>query len=111
MSSRLETPTPTFWLPPHADKIIHAVLYAILAGLIHVALRMRGFPPPRAAWWALGLASLYGITDEWHQSMVANRHADVMDWIADTVGAAWVVFAARHETRWFPGFLHRKFSP
>jgi VanZ family protein len=37
---------------------------------------------------ALSLASLYGATDEFHQSFVPGRSADVLDWLADTLGAA-----------------------
>ncbi len=33
------------------------------------------------------IASLYGITDEWHQSFTFGRDASVWDWTADTVGA------------------------
>ena len=36
---------------------------------------------------AVAIASLYGITDEWHQSFVIDRQASVIDWAADTVGA------------------------
>ena len=38
-----------------------------------------------AAAWAL--ASGYGATDEWHQSFVPGRSADVRDWFADATGA------------------------
>ena len=41
---------------------------------------------------AIGVASLYGITDEWHQYYVPGRFSDVMDWIADTLGAALATF-------------------
>lgn len=34
---------------------------------------------------ALG-ALLYGLTDEYHQSLVPGREADVLDLLADTVG-------------------------
>lgn len=36
---------------------------------------------------AVGFASLYGATDEVHQYFVPERSSDVLDWIADTVGA------------------------
>lgn len=31
--------------------------------------------------------SLYGISDEWHQSFIAGREADLLDWLADSTGA------------------------
>jgi VanZ family protein len=37
-----------------------------------------------AAWL---IAVGYGVTDEWHQSFVPNRHADVRDVAADAIGA------------------------
>ena len=74
-----------------SDKILHALEYALLCVLLFRALRWT-----RRPWlirWApmvaLGLASLYGITDEWHQGLV-GRDADVGDWVADTLGAALV---------------------
>ncbi|HSH41142.1 MAG TPA: VanZ family protein, partial [Arenicellales bacterium] len=42
----------------------------------------------QARWLALGLAVLYGISDEWHQSFVPGREPDVLDVLADGVGAA-----------------------
>jgi VanZ family protein len=52
------------------------------------------------------LSSLYGISDELHQSFVPGRTPDVHDWIADTWGAAVaigvlsaVAFALRRRTR------------
>ena len=41
---------------------------------------------------AVLIASLYGVTDEWHQSFV-GRDATVRDWGADTVGALLMAFA------------------
>lgn len=39
-----------------------------------------------AAAWAI--AVLYGVTDEWHQSFVPNRHAELRDLGSDAIGAA-----------------------
>ena len=35
---------------------------------------------------AIVATSLYGATDEWHQSFVPMRDSDVRDWVADTLG-------------------------
>ena len=35
---------------------------------------------------SLVFCSLYGISDEWHQSFVPGRQASVLDWLADTAG-------------------------
>lgn len=84
----------------HADKVIHAIEYAVLCGLLFRALRRSA-----TAWlchWspivAFLIAALYGATDEWHQSFV-GRDADVLDWMADVFGAAFmavVLTAFRH---------------
>lgn len=95
LSSRSDVPEPgTWWIPPHADKLVHAVLFAALAWAIGLALRCSRVPWWRAALIAFLGASAYGITDELHQRSVPGRSPDVMDWVADTVGAA-SVFALR----------------
>lgn len=35
----------------------------------------------------LGFCSAYGALDEWHQSFVPGRDADLLDWTADVAGA------------------------
>lgn len=68
------------------DKIGHFLVYGLLATLIcRMGSGWRGA--------AIGLvaASLFGITDEWHQSYVPGRSSDPMDWVADTLGAALAV--------------------
>ena len=40
-----------------------------------------------AATGAWAIASAYAATDEWHQSFVPGRSADVHDWYADAIGA------------------------
>ncbi len=36
---------------------------------------------------SLCFCSLYGATDEWHQSYIPGREADIADWLADIAGA------------------------
>ena len=45
-------------------------------------------PDWRGAVLALITVSFFGATDEWHQSFVPGREADLLDWLADTSGAA-----------------------
>ncbi|SHE23773.1 hypothetical protein BPUTEOMOX_1817 [methanotrophic endosymbiont of Bathymodiolus puteoserpentis (Logatchev)] len=35
---------------------------------------------------SLIFTSLYGASDEWHQSFVPGRMSDTQDWLADTLG-------------------------
>lgn len=68
------------------DKVVHFAVYGLLGVL--VCRLGRGV---RATAVAILLASAYGASDEWHQSFVPSRSAEVADWFADTVGAAVVV--------------------
>lgn len=102
LSSRSDVPEPgAWWIPPHADKVVHALLFAVLAWAIALALRCSRFSWKSAAFIAWISASAYGATDEWHQRSVPGRSPDVLDWVADTVGAA-SVFALRRRGGW-PG--------
>lgn len=75
-------------LPPNRfSSVAHFVEYAILGGLLYVALRTDRTRRV-AALAAVALASLYGASDELHQSFVPMRYPDVMDWVVDTAGAA-----------------------
>jgi VanZ family protein len=68
------------------DKISHFSVYGLLATLV---VRLRG--GRRAALFSILIVSLYGITDEWHQSFTPGRSVEVADWLADTLGAALAV--------------------
>ena len=81
-------------LHPPFDKVVHAGSFGILALLLYFAT---GRPL-----LAVLLASLYGISDEFHQSFVPGRDADLFDWVADTLGAALAMSAALFIIRWRP---------
>jgi VanZ family protein len=71
------------------DWISHPVEYGVGAVLICRALTAPGRAPrttPAAA--AVLLATLYGVTDEYHQSFVPGRTADPADVGKDFLGAA-----------------------
>ena len=72
------------------DKQGHSLGYAILGAVILRALaggRIRGVTW-RTALGTVLLATLYGVSDEFHQSFVPNRTSDVYDVLADATGAA-----------------------
>jgi VanZ family protein len=85
-SSRAQIVDVSPW--PGADKVAHFLAYGLL-GLLACRLG-RG---RRAAVLAVLAASLYGASDEWHQSFVPSRSAEVADWITDTMGAGFMVMA------------------
>lgn len=82
------------------DKLLHALAYGVLAGLVLGALA-RSRLGLRAVVASAALAVAYGVTDEWHQSHVPGRDADPADVAADAVGAiagaaaAWLALRGR----------------
>jgi VanZ family protein len=94
LSSITRFPRPPAY--PHEDKVIHTLLFGILALLLLRALwNGRRRAPWKAAALAFALASLYGVLDEAHQHFVPPRTMDIVDWLADSFGAAVVFLAAR----------------
>ena len=87
------------------DYTGHFIGYTLLG-----ALAMRGFARgrwsgvnARSGWQTVVMSSLYGVTDEFHQSFVPGRTPSVVDWCADTLGACvgvgLVMAAARFANR------------
>lgn len=79
------------WLSvmPGADKVVHAVLYAVLGATLAWASHRGGHGSRRTAdAVVLGVGVLYGASDEWHQSFVPGRDASSADFAADVVGLA-----------------------
>jgi len=74
-------------VPGRFGSIGHFGGYAILGVLCALALRDAG-PRTRVLAIAVLICSVYGVTDEFHQSFVAGRSPDVYDWGVDTLGAA-----------------------
>ena len=92
LSSLSQTPVPAR-IP---DTVLHAVEYAGLTLLILRALNgglLRRFPA-RVHLLGMGLAVLYGVSDEAHQLFVARRTASLKDVLSDMLGAVLAVGAA-----------------
>jgi VanZ family protein len=71
----------------HQDKLFHAMSYAVL-GFLAMAYFSCVFDNSRQTFIiAMIFSALYGASDEWHQSFVVGRDADILDWLADCVGA------------------------
>lgn len=85
LSSRQSLPTPMLFM--HQDKIIHMGAYFIMGIFAWRFFNDYISKPLLISFISLCFCSLYGLSDEWHQSYVPGRDADVMDWIADTLGA------------------------
>jgi VanZ family protein len=80
---------PSFLFEEFSDKVLHAVEYGILALLCYRAFRWAAGPvvARQAVLLAIVIASVYGMTDEVHQSFVPFRESGWEDWLADTIGA------------------------
>jgi len=89
VSSLEKPPTPDLGFAL-SDKVVHASAYGLL--LLLTARAARGVLPDRSLLFLLILSvafcSLYGASDEYHQSFVLGRQSDIFDWVADTTGAA-----------------------
>ncbi len=72
------------------DKFLHMLEYLILGLLLVRALRahLRVGRPLFAAMIALGFVVLTGMADEYLQSFIPGRQADVFDLLADVAGGA-----------------------
>jgi VanZ family protein len=70
------------------DKSLHALAYAGLAFLCSRAIAEEGLGWRMTLLLACVVATVYGASDEWHQSYVPGRGADLYDWFADAAGAA-----------------------
>lgn len=70
------------------DKLMHMTAYGILGVLIlgGMSLPVTGYNFNQVG-LATFIATLYGITDEWHQAYVPGRDSDVLDLVADCLGA------------------------
>ena len=83
--------------PPQVnDKVEHFLAYGVLALLVLRATSGGGWAGVSrgallAAW---GVAAVYGVSDEVHQSFVPGRASDPADVVADALGAAVALVAA-----------------
>lgn len=87
--SAVPNPPPAILFFAGQDKLMHAVLYAVLAALVWAGLRRakRAYGPRVLFWVPILFAALYGVSDEIHQRFVPGRSFDVLDMVADAAGA------------------------
>ena len=75
---------------PLQDKMAHAGIYGVLAALwIRAFNSLESWRGRSRLLLTTGvvLSTLYGLSDEWHQSFVPARTADAADLMADFVGS------------------------
>jgi VanZ family protein len=90
-----------------SDKTAHFLIYATLGASLISALaggRSAGMTLPTIL-AAVALSTLYGVSDEIHQSFVPPRTPDILDVAADAAGgcagAIFVTVLARLRSGWF----------
>lgn len=71
----------------HQDKVHHMGAYFIMGMLTWRFFKDYITSTMKLSIVTLCFCSIYGLSDEWHQSFVPGRYADIMDWLADTLGA------------------------
>jgi VanZ family protein len=85
LSDQPSLPAPMWF--EHQDKLYHAGAYSIMGLLAWRSFRHLVSSRIILALLSIAFCSLYGLSDEWHQSFVAGRESDNADWVADTTGA------------------------
>ena len=77
----------------YQDKLYHAGAYSIMGLLAWRAFKSLLDVPIILAMLSIAFCSLYGLSDEWHQSFIMGRESEVADWVADTSGAFMAVMS------------------
>jgi len=79
------------------DKILHLAAYYLLGYMIHRVniLSKNSFIFRHASLLTVIIGTLYGISDEWHQSFVPGRDASIYDLIFDALGIIMAVVTFR----------------
>jgi VanZ family protein len=89
-----EFPEVSFW---GWATLIHLIYFGVLCFLLQtVLLAQRNYPflARHALLFAILLATVYGMTDEFHQLFTPGRHAQVTDVLVDALGACLYVAGA-----------------
>lgn len=73
-----------------SDKFLHACEYGVLGILLYRAFK-HTTPNARSMGLAIICVIAFGISDEVHQWFVPQREADILDVVADTFGAAFLI--------------------
>ena len=88
-------------VPPfrYFDKVVHLAIYGVM-GWLTARAWTNGSRASAAALATIALVSCFGAFDEWHQQFIPLRSMELLDWAADTTGAALgAVFAMTSERR------------
>lgn len=103
LSDRQTLPKPPGLTTEIWSYLGHIGMFGLLGLAIWWALGLNGRLLDRErSWYAIGIATAYGVLDEFHQSFVPGRDPGALDVAADFVGAALaVMIVPRLYRRWF----------
>lgn len=85
-------PTNTSLDVPYLDKVVHLCEYLLFAWLLVQAVRASRMPERDYLLWVWIYASSYGLLIELIQAMIPWRSAEVLDAVANAIGAAFGVW-------------------
>ncbi|WP_031432789.1 VanZ family protein [Methylomarinum vadi] len=71
----------------HQDKLHHFGAYFLMGILAWRCSASLNNAAIIRFFLTFGFCSIYGASDEWHQSFVPGRESDIWDWSADAAGA------------------------
>lgn len=102
LSDRETLPTPPGLTSEIWSYAGHVGMFGLLALTVWWALGMNSRLLNRERdWYAIGIATAYGVLDEFHQSFVPGRDTSALDVLADFIGATLAVMIIPR--------LHRRF--
>lgn len=84
-----------------ADKVMHFGAYGVLGVLGCFAMFQNG-------WINWFICTLYGISDEFHQSFIPGRSVEALDVLADSLGAGFCIILTTYFWAFFIKSTHRR---
>jgi VanZ family protein len=90
LSDQPSLPAPMWF--DHQDKVYHSGAYFVMGLLAWRSFKPWFSSPFILALVSIAFCSIYGLSDEWHQSFIVGRESDILDWAADSSGAGLAVF-------------------
>lgn len=89
LSSMNHPPIPRFMRFPNGDKVLHLVAYFLVGASASLPFLLRSnLAPLLGVIQAILLATLFGVSDEFHQAFVPQREVSFGDLCADFLGAS-----------------------
>jgi len=91
LSDQAHLPAPMWF--SNQDKLHHFGAYFVMGLLAWRYFKHFVHSSHILAITTISFCSLYGLSDEWHQSFVPGRQSDALDWLADSIGGGLAAMA------------------